>query len=93
MSSIWLTTLPARALLLRSLRATLDEAGFVEVETPVRIPAPANEPHILPPPSGRAFLRASGTEPVVRVTVEADDAALVDATLAVLADAVRAAAA
>jgi len=59
MSTIWLTTLPARALLLRSLRATLDEAGFVEVETPVRIPAPANEPHILPPPSGRAFLRAS----------------------------------
>jgi len=41
---------------------------------------------------GRAFLRASGTEPVVRVTVEADDAALVDATLATLADAVRAAA-
>ncbi len=41
---------------------------------------------------GRAFLRASGTEPVVRVTVEADDAALVDATLAALADAVRAAA-
>ena len=42
---------------------------------------------------GRAFLRASGTEPVVRVTGEADDAAPVDATLAVLADAVRAAAA
>jgi len=42
---------------------------------------------------GRAFLRASGTEPVVRVTVEADDAALVDSTLAALADAVRAAAA
>ena len=42
---------------------------------------------------GRAFLRPSGTEPVVRVTVEADDAALVDATLATLADAVRAAAA
>ncbi|GAB1407221.1 phosphoglucosamine mutase [Thermomonas brevis] len=41
---------------------------------------------------GRAFLRPSGTEPVVRVTVEADDAALVDATLAALADAVRAAA-
>ncbi|HRO63645.1 phosphoglucosamine mutase [Thermomonas sp.] len=40
---------------------------------------------------GRAFLRPSGTEPVVRVTVEADDAALVDATLAALADAVRAA--
>ncbi len=40
---------------------------------------------------GRAFLRASGTEPVVRVTVEADDAALVDRTLDALATAVRAA--
>ncbi len=38
---------------------------------------------------GRAFLRASGTEPVVRVTVEADDAALVDATLETLSQAVR----
>jgi len=42
---------------------------------------------------GRAFLRPSGTEPVVRVTVEADDAALVDATLETLAAAVRNAAA
>lgn len=41
---------------------------------------------------GRAFLRPSGTEPVVRVTVEADDAALMEATLTTLADAVRAAA-
>ncbi|GAB3303627.1 phosphoglucosamine mutase [Luteimonas notoginsengisoli] len=41
---------------------------------------------------GRAFLRPSGTEPVVRVTVEADDAALVQSTLEALADAVRAAA-
>jgi phosphoglucosamine mutase len=41
---------------------------------------------------GRAFLRPSGTEPVVRVTVEADDPALMDATLQALADAVRAAA-
>ncbi|GGK04288.1 phosphoglucosamine mutase [Luteimonas terricola] len=41
---------------------------------------------------GRAFLRPSGTEPVVRVTVEADDEALVTATLERLADAVRAAA-
>jgi len=40
---------------------------------------------------GRAFLRPSGTEPVVRVTVEADDAALVDATLSNLAAAVEAA--
>jgi len=42
---------------------------------------------------GRAFLRPSGTEPVVRVTVEADEAALVDSTLESLAAAVRTAAA
>ncbi|MUV15051.1 phosphoglucosamine mutase [Noviluteimonas gilva] len=41
---------------------------------------------------GRAFLRPSGTEPVVRVTVEADDDTLVRNTLDKLADAVRAAA-
>lgn len=42
---------------------------------------------------GRAFLRPSGTEPVVRVTVEAEDATLMRTTLDSLADAVRAAAA
>lgn len=41
---------------------------------------------------GRAFLRPSGTEPVVRVTVEADAAALMQATLEKLAAAVKAAA-
>lgn len=41
---------------------------------------------------GRAFLRPSGTEPVVRVTVEADDDALVESTLDALSAAVRAAA-
>jgi len=41
---------------------------------------------------GRAFLRPSGTEPVVRVTVEADDATLMQDTLDRLAEAVRAAA-
>jgi phosphoglucosamine mutase len=41
---------------------------------------------------GRAFLRPSGTEPVVRVTVEADDVQLVQTTLDRLAEAVRAAA-
>lgn len=51
--------LPRRAAMVRALRAALDADGFVEVETPVRIPAPANEPHIVPPASGRAFLRAS----------------------------------
>src|SRR3546814_1855850 len=40
----------------------------------------------------RAFLRPSGTEPVVRVTVEADDDALVQSTLEALVAAVRAAA-
>ncbi|QSX78094.1 phosphoglucosamine mutase [Agrilutibacter solisilvae] len=38
---------------------------------------------------GRAFLRPSGTEPVVRVTVEADDDALMQNTLDALAQAVR----
>ncbi|PJK13809.1 phosphoglucosamine mutase [Lysobacteraceae bacterium NML07-0707] len=42
---------------------------------------------------GRAFLRPSGTEPVVRVTVEADEAALMQDTLDALAAAVQAAAA
>jgi phosphoglucosamine mutase len=41
---------------------------------------------------GRAFIRASGTEPVVRVTVEADDEALVQSLLDRLAESVRAAA-
>ncbi|MBB1060678.1 phosphoglucosamine mutase [Marilutibacter spongiae] len=40
---------------------------------------------------GRAFLRPSGTEPVVRVTVEADSPELMQATLDALAAAVRAA--
>lgn len=39
---------------------------------------------------GRAFLRPSGTEPVIRVTVEADDDALMQSTLEQLAEAVRA---
>ncbi|MGL6290559.1 MAG: phosphoglucosamine mutase [Silanimonas sp.] len=41
---------------------------------------------------GRAFLRPSGTEPVVRVTVEADDAALMQRVLDSLSEAVKAAA-
>jgi phosphoglucosamine mutase len=41
---------------------------------------------------GRAFLRPSGTEPVIRVTVEADDTALMDEVLDALAAAVAAAA-
>ncbi|HTA64329.1 MAG TPA: phosphoglucosamine mutase [Xanthomonadaceae bacterium] len=41
---------------------------------------------------GRAFIRASGTEPVVRVTVEADDESLVQSVLDRLSAAVHAAA-
>lgn len=41
---------------------------------------------------GRAFVRASGTEPVVRVTVEAGDAAQMQSWLDRIADTVRAAA-
>ncbi|HLM53892.1 MAG TPA: phosphoglucosamine mutase, partial [Pseudoxanthomonas sp.] len=41
---------------------------------------------------GRAFLRPSGTEPVVRVTVEADSAELMQASLDSLSSAVKAAA-
>lgn len=52
-------TLARRAAIVRALRATLDADGFTEVETPVRIPAPANEEYIDCPDSGRAFLRAS----------------------------------
>ena len=48
-----------RAQALRRIRAFFDARGFVEVETPVRIPAPAPEPHIDCPASGCWFLRAS----------------------------------
>jgi phosphoglucosamine mutase len=41
---------------------------------------------------GRVVLRASGTEPVIRVTVEADAATLVEEWAGRLAEAVRAAA-
>ena len=45
--------------MLHEIRAFFDARGFTEVETPVRIPAPAPEPHIDCPPSGDWFLRAS----------------------------------
>ena len=51
--------LSERARVLREIRAFFDARGFTEVETPVRIPAPAPEPHIDCPPSGDWFLRAS----------------------------------
>lgn len=59
MSYEWMEYFPKRALAVKAIREYFDAEGFVEVDTPVRIPAPANEPHIIPPASGAWFLRAS----------------------------------
>jgi lysyl-tRNA synthetase class 2 len=48
-----------RAQVLKDIRAFFDAQDFIEVETPARILAPAQETQIDAPPSGRAFLRAS----------------------------------
>ena len=59
MSYEWMEYFPKRALAIKAIREYFDLEGFIEVDTPVRIPAPANEPHIIPPASGNWFLRAS----------------------------------
>ena len=49
-----------RARIVSAIRRFFDERGFVEVETAVRIPAPAPEEHIdCPPVEGGGYLRAS----------------------------------
>lgn len=48
-----------RAALRRAIRFYLDQLGFLEVETPVRIPAPAPEEFIETIPANGAFLRPS----------------------------------
>ncbi len=48
-----------RSKLLRVIREFFHERDFLEVETPVRIPAPALELHIDAEPAGEAFLRTS----------------------------------
>ena len=49
-----------RARIVRAIRAFFDARGFVEVETAVRIPAPAPEEHIdCPPCRDGGYLRAS----------------------------------
>lgn len=48
-----------RSRLLRAIREFFHDRGFMEVETPVRIPAPALELHIDAEPAGEAFLRTS----------------------------------
>ena len=52
--------LEKRAAIVRGIRKFFDEQGFVEVETAVRIDAPAPEEHIdCPPVVGGGYLRAS----------------------------------
>jgi lysyl-tRNA synthetase class 2 len=51
--------LGVRSKLLRVIREFFYERDFLEVETPVRIPAPALELHIDAEPAGNAFLRTS----------------------------------
>lgn len=57
--SILITHLPLRSQVLRAIRAFFYQNDFIEVETPVRIAAPAQEEHIDAPPAGRAWLRPS----------------------------------
>ncbi|MCD7098678.1 phosphoglucosamine mutase [Stenotrophomonas sp. MMGLT7] len=65
----------------RNARAVLEDAGVQRALQQAQAAVAGR---------GRAFLRPSGTEPVVRVTVEADDEALLQSTLDALAGAVRA---
>lgn len=51
--------LPIRSRLLHALRSFFHERGFVEVETPVRLAAPALELHIDAEPAGDHWLRTS----------------------------------
>ena len=51
--------LELRSRMLHGLRAWFDREGFIEVETPVRLPTPALELNIDAEPSGAAFLRTS----------------------------------
>ena len=55
-----LDLLRERAKIVQAIRRFFDEREFVEVETAVRIPAPAPEEHIdCPPVAGGGYLRAS----------------------------------
>jgi lysyl-tRNA synthetase class 2 len=52
-------TLEIRARVLRAVRDFFWKEGYLEVETPVRIPAPAPEEHVDAPESGAWFLHTS----------------------------------
>lgn len=51
--------LELRSRILTAIRQWFDQAGFIEVDTPVRLPTPALEMHIDAEPAGKAFLRTS----------------------------------
>lgn len=51
--------LKIRAALIQNIRLFFINHGFLEVETPLRIPAPAPEEHIEAPPSGNWYLQPS----------------------------------
>ncbi len=51
--------LRSRARMIQALREFFQERDYLEVETPLRIPAPAPEEHIDAPPSGDWFLQTS----------------------------------
>ncbi|MEW6501454.1 MAG: EF-P lysine aminoacylase EpmA [Thermodesulfobacteriota bacterium] len=48
-----------RAAVIRAVRAFFEEAGYLEVDTPLRLPSLAPEPHIEPQESGPWFLQTS----------------------------------
>ena len=53
------SNLELRARSIRSIRSFFSDRGYLEVETPNRIPAPAPEAHIDAPPSGDWYLHTS----------------------------------
>jgi len=54
-----LALLKERAVLIQTTRSFFIDQGFLEVETPIRIPAPAPEAHIEAEPSGDWYLQTS----------------------------------
>jgi elongation factor P--(R)-beta-lysine ligase len=59
-----------RALTLQALRAFFRDRGYLEVETPVRLAAPALEAHIDAEPAGSAYLRTSPELHMKRLVAE-----------------------
>ena len=53
------SALSARAVIIGEIRRYFHEEGYLEVETPLRIPAPAPEAHIDAPSSGEWYLQTS----------------------------------